>query len=123
MEVPVCACRPSIRFDPPTGVDAPLDRTQLCCQLVVVGINVDLSRFEQLSKCPIVLCSSVDETLFVDPVVRNDRQVELEKAINDPPPTPGTSTTAETQSFLSFSASMSRMVFTMCPVVVIVSAL
>src|SRR4029450_8412096 len=71
--------------------------------------------FEALAQCPAVLRSSVDEPFLVDrclaAVVGRDRKA---RRSTTPPPTPGTSTIARTQSFLPFSSSMSRMAFLNC---------
>jgi hypothetical protein len=42
-------------LDPSTGVDGPLDRSKLRCELVVTGIDVDLPVLEQFPKRPVVL--------------------------------------------------------------------
>jgi hypothetical protein len=39
-------------LDASSGVDAPLDGTELCGQLVVIGIDVDLAVLEQFPQCP-----------------------------------------------------------------------
>jgi hypothetical protein len=53
--------RMSFQFDldPASEVDTPLDRTELGSELVIIGIDVDLTLLKAFSQCPVVLRSSV----------------------------------------------------------------
>ena len=53
-------------LDGSAGVDAPLDGNELRGELVVIGIDVDLAVLEQFPQCPVVLSSSIEESLLVD---------------------------------------------------------
>jgi hypothetical protein len=37
----------------------------LCCELVVVGVEVDLSLLEEFAQVPVGLCSGIDEGFWV----------------------------------------------------------
>jgi hypothetical protein len=114
-------------LDSSAGVHGPLDGAQLRDEFVVELVDVDLAVLEEFSQVPVVLRSSVDEPLLVErclpPLYGVTGRPSSIRRSYTPAPTPTTSTTAVTKSFLSGSASMSRIAFAMWPVVVMVSAL